>query len=319
MRLKVLIILFLLTVSSFCAVSSALAFWMWTPETGKWSNPKYAVKETPSEQLTYADQLYLERNYKDAIGEYKKLIKHYPRSREASEAQFFIGKVYQDQGKPQQAFLEYQTVIDKYPFSERSAEIIQNQYDIGVALLEDPKRGNFMDAVTGNDIEVLDIFRKVIKNAPYGELAAPSQYKIALYLSEKRMYQEARDEFEMVINDYPETQWAEAANYQIAMLDAKRSTGAQYDQQITETAIDELKEFSIKYPDAALSENAKNQVAELRAKEAESKIVVAEFYEKQKNYKAADIYYKKVLDQYNDTRWAAHALKRIQEISGKIE
>ncbi|MFC1510231.1 outer membrane protein assembly factor BamD [Candidatus Omnitrophota bacterium] len=319
MKFKVLIILFLLVGAVFCSVAPSHAFWMWTPETGEWINPKYAVKETPSEQLDHANQFYAEQKYKEAISEYKKLIKHYPRSREASEAQFFIAKVFYDQGKKHQAYLEYQTVIDKYPFSERSAEIVRSQYDIGVELLEDPNRGRFMDTVTGNDIEVLDIFRVVIKNAPYGELAAPSQYKIALYLTEKKLYQEARDEFERVINDYPQSEWAEAATYQIAMLDAKRSTGAEYDQKITETAIQELNEFAQMYPDAELTEDAKNQVAELREKEAESKMVVAEFYEKQKNYKAASIYYKKVLEKYNDTRWAVQALKRIQEISGKIE
>ena len=39
-----------------------IAFWMWTPETNKWINPKYAVKDTPQEQLQVGTDLYKTTN-----------------------------------------------------------------------------------------------------------------------------------------------------------------------------------------------------------------------------------------------------------------
>jgi len=36
---------------SFSITSQPVAFWVWTPETNKWVNPKYSVKGTPQEQL----------------------------------------------------------------------------------------------------------------------------------------------------------------------------------------------------------------------------------------------------------------------------
>ena len=298
--------------------SKKIAFWVWTPETNKWINPKYAVKETPQEQLQVGLDLYEIKEYKKAIQEFQKLLKTYPRARQAPDAQFTIGKCYEDQGELYRAFKEYQVVVDKYPFSELSADIVGRQYNIGLRLLEGESRGNsFINAFSGNDYDTIDVFRAVIKNAPYGDLAAPAQYKIGLYLLEKRLYQEARDEFEKVINDYPDSEWTKASRYQIATTDAQRSTGAEYDQKVTQAAIKEFKEFVESYPDAELSLEAKQQILGLREKEAENSFKVAQFYEKQKNYKAAKIYYQAVVDDFGNSSWSAKALNKIREMSGK--
>ena len=298
----------------------ALAFWMWTPETNEWVNPKYAVKDTPSEQLQYSTGFYQKKDYDIAIKEFRKLIRHYPKAREGPEAQFYIGQCYENLGNLYQAFKEYQIVVDKYPFSERSGDIVQRQYDIGARLLQGAQnRNKFVDAVVGANYNVIDIFKTVIKNAPYGPLAPKAQYQIGLYLAEKQLYQEARDEFEKAINDYPESEWAKAAKYQIAMTDSKRSTDAAYDQKVTQAAVQEFKEFVEVYPDAELSVAAKKQIDGLKEKEAENNFLIAQFYEKQKNYQSAKLYYQSVVDDYSQTKRAPEALKKIRELTGKIK
>lgn len=295
----------------------SFAFWVWTPETNQWINPKYAVKDTPSEQLKYALGFYEMKDYKQTVQELQKLLKHYPRAREAPDAQYYIGKCFEDQGELFNAFKAYQEAIEKYPFSERSSQIIKIQYDIGLRLLEGQKDESLLEVIKGGDHNVIEVFRAVIKNAPYGELAPISQYKIGLFLMEKKLYQEARDEFEKVINDYPSSEWAKAAQYQIASTDAQRSTNAQYDQKITQAAVEEFKEFVKVYPDAELSAQAKTKIQELRDKEAENNFVIAEFYEKQKNYSSAKIYYQTIVDDYSDSAWSKKALLKIQEVSQK--
>ncbi len=309
-------ILFFLLIS---LAQPALAFWVWTPESNKWENPKYAVKDTPQEQLQYALEFYNKKKYKEAVREFDKLIKNYPRAKEAPDAQYYIAKSWEDQEKLFEAFKQYQEVIDKYPFSERSGEIVKRQYEMGVKYLEGKtKKDSWIDALSGADYNVVDIFRAVIKNAPYGEYAAPSQYKIGLYLLENNLYQEARDEFEKVMNDYPDSEWAKAAKYQIALTDSKRSAGAQYDQKITQSAVKEFEEFTTNYPDAELSGQAKEHVTKLREKEAHNNFVVAQFYEKQKNYKAAKIYYQTIVDDYKTSPLASKALLKIRELSSKV-
>lgn len=310
MKKIILLTLLFLTVLA----PKSFAFWMWSPDTHKWVNPKYSVKDTPQKQLQYALGFYKEGDNDKALKELEKLVKNYPKAREAADAQFYIGEIQEKKDNLMQAFKDYQMTLDKYPFTQRAADVVDRQFGIAEKMLEGNYGGLFK---SGHD--VIDVLRAVIKNAPYGKHAAEAQYKIALYLQGKGLLQEARDEFEKTVNDYPDTKWSKAANYQIAVSDAKRSSGPQYNQEVTKSAIDGFKDFVKKYPDAELSQKAQNQIDGLREKEAENKFVVAEFYEKQKKFDAAKLYYNDIVDKYPSTTWAKKSLERIRALSGKAE
>ena len=93
------------------------------------------------------------------------------------------------------------------PVDELSCEIqnaiLKGSRIIGLDLLEDPKRGKFMDTVTGNDIEVLDIFHAVIKNAPVG-LGEPVYDRLEASLANAMLSINASKGFEFLQN----TKWA---------------------------------------------------------------------------------------------------------------
>lgn len=290
------------------------AVWIWTPETGKFVNPKWEVKPTPADQLEFAQSFRAQGNCKKAMAEFKKLIKAYPRAKEAPEAEFFIGQCLEEMIKPYEAYQAYQLVIDKYPFSERAAQIVGLEYNIANHLLENKGRSKWAETVIGSDDRVIEILRTVIKDAPYGKYAALSQYKIGLYLKEKGMYQEARDEFEKTMNDYPNSEWAQASKFQIAMADTGRASDAQHEQKVAGVAMEEFNEFVKTHPDSQLAPEAKAQMARLKDKEAENNFVIAKFYQKQKKLKAARIYYKEVADDYADTSWAPKALAQLKII-----
>ncbi len=312
---RLMCVLFLL----FWVATPAHAFWVWTPESGKWVNPKYSVKETPQQQLEFGLELAKAEEYTKAVQEMEKLIKHYPRAREAADAQFYIGEFQDKLGDLDKAFKSYQEVIKKYPFSERSNEIVKRQYDIGSRALEGgkTKKEGLLANIGGGKVDAVEVFETVIKNAPYGEYAAPSQYKIGLFLKEEGLLQEARDAFEKTMNDYPTNEWAKAARYQIALADSERSAAAGYDQKVTESAIEEFKGLIEEYPDAELSQEAKGHIQNLRDKEAENNFIIAGFYEKQKQYDSAKIYYSMIIEDYKNTVWAQKALEKLQNLGAQ--
>ena len=128
MKIKVIILTVALLILP-CV--SAHSYWIWTPETGKWVNPKYAVKDSPEEQLEWAMSFYNAKVYDRAIKEFRKLIHHYPLSALAAEAQYYIGLSRENLESYYQAFLAYQKTIDTYPYSKRIEEIIEKEYRIG--------------------------------------------------------------------------------------------------------------------------------------------------------------------------------------------
>jgi outer membrane protein assembly factor BamD len=301
----------------FFLVSPAFAAWIWTPQTNRWINPKYAVRDTPVEQLSFALDYFNNKDYEPAIRELQKLIKHYPKAREAAEAQFYLGSALEQQGKLREAFAAYQRVIDQYPFSERAAEIVPLQFAIGEKLLEGEEGRGLWGMVTGDSDEVVKIFEAVIRNDPYGPLAPEAQYRIGLYLLENQSYLEAKDELLKVINNYPDSDRVRAAEFQIAYADSQRSAAPQYEQEVTKTALEGFEDYLRRHPGSDLSPKAREKISRLRDKEAENHFMIAQFYEKQKNFSAAKIYFQVVLDGYQDTPWARKALEKIRDLNKK--
>lgn len=298
------------------SLSPAYAYWIWTPKTNKWINPKTTVKPTPKEQFDFAKSLYDTKNYEDAKREFKKLFHSYPKSAEAAESQYYLGLIEEAQNNLYEAFLAYQKVIDKYPFSTRIQEIIEREYKIGDAFMNGYKRKALGVALPVENPAV-EIFTKVIENSTYGPLAAKSQYKLGLILKNLQRYYEAEDAFNKIISNYPDSEWVSAAKYQIAVCRAAVSRGPSYDQGAAKEAKEKFEEFVREHPDAILSHDAEKNINQLREEEAESSYTIARFYEKQKDYKAAKIYYEDLTSNYPESIWAAKALERLQVLEKK--
>ncbi|MCK9572112.1 MAG: outer membrane protein assembly factor BamD [Candidatus Omnitrophica bacterium] len=289
----------------------AYPYWIWTPKSGKWVNPKNLPKDSPKEQFVYAKSFLDDKKYEESKREFRKLLKAYPKSFEASESQYFLGVIFQAQGNSYEAYQNYQKVIDKYPFSERIQEIIELEYSIGEKFMAGEKR-KAMGITLPVDNPAIEIFGKVVENSTYGPLAPKAQYKLALVLQGLHRYYEAEDEFNKVISRYPDSEWSTAARYQIASCRASLSKGPAYDQGSAQEAKEKFLEFVRDHPDAVLSLDAEKNINQLRDKEAESSFGIGRFYEKQEFFDAARIYYHAVIDNYPDTSWAAQAVERLQ-------
>jgi len=302
----------------FCSVNLSYGFWIWSPKTKQFANPKWAVKNNPKEQLEFAKAFLETGEYKKALDEFRRLLKYYPESLEAPEAQFYIGECLEKTDDLYNAYLAYQKTIDKYAFTDKIDAVLESEFRIA---------GELSDAkvkLLGIDVpqyyHAITIYRKVIENSPYGKLAASSQYKIGIILKNAGDFSEARKEFEKVISNYPNSEWSEAAKFQVAKTSSLSSLKPEYDQEASGEAIDKYEQFLKKHPQAELSKEAKKEVGSLTDKQAEKDFKVAEFYEKQKAYKSAEIYYEGVIKQYPDTVWANNARDKIKVLTkeGKI-
>lgn len=158
----------------------------------------------------------------------------------------------------------------------------------------------------------IEIFTKIIDNSTYGPLASAAQYKLGLVLKGLMRYYEAEEAFNKVIANYPDSEWVEAARFQIASCRASLSRSSDYDQGATREAKEKFESFVREHPDATLSRDAEKNIEQLREKEAESNYNIARFYEKQKDYRAARIYYNDVVNNYSFSPWAAKCLERLQ-------
>jgi tol-pal system protein YbgF len=85
------------------------------PDSAKTSEKQ--VKKQLSEDGIYesAKQAYDQGDFESAREGFKNLIKQYPTSKNADNAQFWIGEIYYHEKWYEKAILEYQKVIENYP------------------------------------------------------------------------------------------------------------------------------------------------------------------------------------------------------------
>src|SRR3989338_8133061 len=146
--------------------TAASAYWVWTPSSKKFINPKYAVKDSPKEQFDWAMSFYNAKDYQRAAAEFEKLTKHYEYSEYASKAQYYVGLSYENMGKYYTAFQNYQKAIDNFPHIENIDEIIEREFNIAnlYASKDNPKVLG-VDILTSLD-KAVEIYKKVVDNAP---------------------------------------------------------------------------------------------------------------------------------------------------------
>lgn len=294
---------------------NAYSFWIWSPKTNKWKNPKYSAQVTPYLQYREAVKYFEKKSYKRALKEFKKLIVNYPDAYESAESQYYLGRCYQEMRQPYPAFLEYKKVIESYPNSKRIEEVVQYEYDIGEYFFSrEAKRWMGVSKYDFMEHPSVEIFKIIIDKTPYSQYAPLAQYKLAVLFMQLTRFQEAREEFSKLIEAYPESEWALPSKYQLAIATAKAFPGAEYDSSSVKEAVKQLDAFIKDHPQAQVISAATAQLIELRNKEAEKNFNIAVFYEKQKKYTSAVVYYRIVLQEYPDSGYAASAGQKLKEL-----
>ncbi len=306
---------FLISISALSTVASA--YWIWTPETKKFTNPKYAVKDSPKEQFDWGMSFYNAKDFQRAATEFEKLAKQYEFSEYASKAQYYVGLCYENMNKYYLAYQNYQKAIDNFPHIANTEEILAREFAIGNLYLSKPG-----PKILGTDImapldRAVEIFKKVVENAPYGKFAEEAQFNLGEALKKSERYEEAVQAFHKIVEDYPKSKFATRAMYQESQCAYKASLRPAYDAEATDNAIKTFEKFVYKNKDTEMAQKAETTMKRLKDKVSEKSFRAAEFYESQGKTQAAIIYYQDVIDSYPESSFINRAQAKIEALKAK--
>ncbi|MBL7155897.1 MAG: outer membrane protein assembly factor BamD [Candidatus Omnitrophica bacterium] len=291
-----------------------VGFWIWTPKTKKLVNPKYAVKDTPEEQFKWAMKFFKDKQYKEAAEEFSRLAVAFKDSDLAPEAQYYAGRSYDEAGKIYLAFQAYQKTVDTYPFTKRTNEIIKREYEIGKELYK-KHRGKLMGKEIIADLDrAIEVFQRVKENAPFGEYGDQAQFMIGESYKKGELYNEAIKAFREVTDEHPQSKLVKKAKYEVAQCTYLASLKPDYDQELTDEAIEEFKDLAESKDGSPIAEEARNTVFLLEEKKAQNLFNTAKFYEGQKRYKSAAIYYREILKKYPESSFGKLAEAKMKKI-----
>ncbi len=259
-----------------------------------------------------------EGNFKRAVRAYKSLVKRHPKDKLASEALYRAGKLEEQQRNLFGAADLFAQLVEKYPGSPHFEEAIEAQFRIGEIYLNG-KKVKFLGIAVASALDrAVTIFANVVRTAPYGKYTARAQFDIGLAREKQGANDAAIQAYQAVVDKFPSEPIAVDAQYQIGYIWFTAAQLGTKDAAAAANAKTAFEDFLFHYPKSEKAAQARANLEILEHKQTSNSYKVAKFYDKQKYYRAAVIYYNEVIRQQPGSQESNEAKKRIDQLRAKF-
>jgi outer membrane protein assembly factor BamD len=311
----------------FVLVSAALAF----PEVGtasvifkpgqkaKYVAPGEEEMSGNAEELFHIGQEAENKgNIKRAVKAYRTLVKRHPKDALAPGAAFRSAQLQEQLHEYMAAAEAYRWLVGRYPTDLHFNEAIEGQFRIGEMYLGGKKLKLLGIPLASSLDRAVEIFAAVIRTAPYGKYTARAQFDIGLAREKQGANDAAIQAYQAVVDKFPNDPVAADAQYQIGYIWFSAAREGTKDIAATENARTAFQDFLFRYPNSEKAAQTRANLQLLERKQTSSAFGIAKFYDKQKYYRAAVIYYNEVIRQQPGSTESERAQKRIEQLRKKL-
>ena len=279
-------------------------------------------RDRAKDQLAVAQQAFDKHDYGTSLHAANRVVRVWPLSDYAPDAQYLIARCFEAAGKDEVAFNAYQTIIDKYPHSEKYEDVLWRQYGIANRFLAGQwfRLWSYIPFFPSMD-RTAEMFGKIVKEGPYSDVAPHAQLRIGAAREKQRNYEDAVQAYETAADRYRNQPVIAAdALYREGISYAKQAATAEYDQGTAAKAIATFTDFITFYPDDQRVSTAQRAIVSLKAEQVRGNFEIAQFYEKSKTLSAAQrrsgavVYYNEVLQLNPNSPYAAATRQRIEAL-----
>ncbi len=275
--------------------------WTWEPVGGgKWTRSR------AKDQLEVAQQAFDKKDYKLAQKAAQRVVRVWPLSDYAPQAQYLLARCMEERGQDEKAFKAYQALLEKYPKAVNYDEVLKRQYAIANRYLGGKwfKLWGYIPFFPSMD-KTSDMYEKVIKNGPYSEVAPQAQLSIGAAREKQSSFPQAVKAYEKAAD----------ALYKAGEAYVKQAKTAEYDQSVAGKAISTFSDFMALYPQDPRVPEAQKTIDSLKEEQARGAFKIAEFYEKKGRWRGAKVYYNEVLVADPNSKYGEEAKKRIDSLN----
>src|SRR4029077_15202970 len=258
-----------------------------------------------------------ENNLKRAIKAYKALVKRHPKDALAPNAIFRAAQLQEQTLQYTPAAESYLHLVERYASSPHFDEAIEGQFRIGEIYLNGKKLKLLGIPVASALDRAVTIFANVVRTAPYGTYTARAQFDIGLAREKQGANDAAIQAYQAVIDKFPNEPIAVDAQYQIGYIWFTAAQKGTKDAAAAANAKTAFQDFLFHYPKSEKAAQARANLDILEHKQTANSYKVAKFYDKQKYYRAAVIYYNEVIRQQPGSEESDKAKKRIDQLRAK--
>lgn len=164
------------------------------------------------------------------------------------------------------------------------------------------------------------LFEKIVKNGPYSDIAPQAQLKIGAAREKQSNYAEAVKAYERAADRYNDRpQVAADAVYRQGVAYEHEAQTAEYDQNTAGQAIATFTDFMTLFPDDPRVKSAQSIISGLTAEQARGNFEIARYYQKNRKWKGALVYYNEVLLRDPSSPFATPARENIDSIKKRLQ
>jgi outer membrane protein assembly factor BamD len=255
---------------------------------------------------------------KRAIRAYKTLVKRYPKGILAAGALYRAAQLQEQEHNYFAAADSFGQLVEKYPSSPHFDEAIEGQFRVGEIYLNGKKLKVLGIPVASALDRAVTIFANVVRTAPYGKYTARAQFDIGLAREKQGANDAAIQAYQAVVDKFPNEPVAVDAQYQIGYIWFNAAQLGTKDAAASANAKTAFEDFLFHYPKSEKAAQARANLEMLDHKQTANSYKVAKFYDKQKYYRAAVIYYNEVIRQQPGSPESNEAKKRIDQLRAKF-
>src|SRR6184192_2460927 len=259
-----------------------------------------------------------EGNLKRALKAYKTLIKHHPKDSLAPAALYRGAQLQEQLHEYTPAADSFRELVEKYPTSPHFEDAIEAQFRIGELYLNGKKLKVLGIPLASSLDRAVTIFANVVRTAPYGKYTARAQFDVGLAREKQGANDAALQAYQAVADKFPNEPVAVDAQYQIGYIWFTAAQTGTKDAAAATNAKTAFQDFLFHYPKSEKAAQARADLDILEHKQTANSYTVAKFYDKQKYYRAAVIYYNEVIRQQPGSQESNQAKKRIDQLRAKF-
>ncbi|MEP6822004.1 MAG: outer membrane protein assembly factor BamD [Chthoniobacterales bacterium] len=253
-----------------------------------------------------------------AIKAYRTLVRRYPKDVLAEGAAYRYAVLQEQHGDPLKAAAAYRVLVEQYPKSPHFTESIEAQFRIGETYLHGKKLKLLGIPIKSSMDKAIEIFAAIVRTAPYGKYTARAQFNIGLATEKQGNAEAAVIAYTSVVDKFPNDPVAADAQYQIGYLWLTTARSGANDAKAVTNAKIGFQDFLHRYPNSEKAAQARENLRRLDQRQTSNSFQIAKFYDKQKNYRAAVIYYNDVIRQEPGSTQSERAKKRVAELRAKV-
>ncbi|HAV65251.1 MAG TPA: hypothetical protein DCY13_23125 [Verrucomicrobiales bacterium] len=279
-------------------------------ESGDWERGRAL------DQLEVARQAFETGDIGTALKAAKRVVNRWPLSDYAPDAQYLLGRCYEEKGLLEKAFKTYQELVEKFPKSQNYEEALQRQFNITNRYLDGRwfRLWNYIPTFPSME-RTSKMYSQIVENGPYSPVGPQAQMNIGSAREKQEEYQLAVRAYIRAADRYHDLPGvAEEAVFRAALAWHKQANKAEYDQGTAGEAINTYTDFTLLYPQDPRVPEARDAIRELQTEQAKGAFATARYYEKKRRWLASEIYYNEVLLKDPQSEFADAARQRLAEL-----